>query len=701
MAPRVKSSEQLLVPWIYDTLLAIFRFCLSIFFREVYAPGAWRIPKKGPVIIVAAPHANQFVDSILLMRILKRYAGRRISFLIAEKSMREPYIGTLAAQMGALPVTRAMDNIKPGMGTIFLPHPESDPTLVSGKGTNFTDPMFMERGTLILPKVGQEAPEQQAIAEIIGPEELRLKAPFKNFARDHPLYEGLRTGTSFKVAPHIDQSQMFDAVYRGLESGGCIGIFPEGGSHDRPRLLPLKAGAAIIALGTLARSPDCGLTIIPCGMNYFHPNKFRSRAVIEFGPPVEVHPDQVAAFKLGGNSKRNAVGSLLETIQEALDSVTQQAPDRESLMLIQATRKLYQPLRMKLPLPVVIELNRRLLKGYTTFRHEPKVIQLARDVRAYNRQLKALGVQDHQVEWGNVRRRPWSMVLLTLLYRIGELIMLGLGTLPSLALFWPVFVTARAISHSKQRKALANSSVKMDGRDVVGSWKILVAMGFAPALYTWYTVIVTVWLYYCRNDGYYSSVVPWWINARSYVPDSVPLRVFTVFFFGLMIAVSFAGLRIGEIGMDILKSLPPLFIALNPSSSSALIKLRNQRRAVVAQVINVINTFGPEIFPDFEYEKLVDENYDYDGDKGVNMDYATYKSRLKSMPPSEPQTPNRSRSRSRSRGRRPSDSWQGFSSGNFLKPLTSGASGPSKDELRELNRRIGTFSETEQGRDHN
>ncbi|OKL63290.1 hypothetical protein UA08_01718 [Talaromyces atroroseus] len=687
MAHKAASSGQHLVPWIYDTLLIIFRFCLNIFFREVYAPGAWRIPKKGPVIIVAAPHANQFVDSIVLMRILKRYAGRRISFLIAEKSMREPYIGTMAAQMGALPVNRAMDNIKPGEGTIFLPYPDSDPTLVRGKGTNFTDPMFMERGTIILPKVNQDPPEQQAIAEIIGPQELRIRAPFKKFPRDHPLYESIQTGTSFKVAPHIDQSQMFDAVYRGLESGGCIGIFPEGGSHDRPRLLPLKAGAAIIALGTLARSPDCGLSIIPCGLNYFHPNKFRSRAVIELGPPVEVHPDQVAAFKLGGNSKRNAVGSLLETIQEALDSVTQQAPDRETLMLIQATRRLYKPLRMKLPLPVVIELNRRLMKGYTQFKKEPKVIQLSKAIKAYSRQRKALGIQDHQVEWGNVRRRPWWLVFLTLVYRVGELLALTLATLPSLALFWPVFVTARVISHSKQRKALANSSVKMDGRDVVGSWKILVTMGLAPTLYTWYTVVVTYWLHYCRHDGHYSSLVPWWMNARVYVPDSVPLRVFAIFFFGLMIAVSFAGLRIGEIGMDIFKSLPPLFIALNPSSSSALIKLRNQRRALVAQVVNVINTFGPQIFPDFEYEKLVDENYDYDGEGGIDIDYATYRSRLKSMPPSEPQTPNRSRSRSS--GRRPSDSWQGVSSGALLKPLTSG---PSKDELSELNRRIGTFT---------
>ncbi|KAL1963060.1 hypothetical protein VTN77DRAFT_8706 [Rasamsonia byssochlamydoides] len=684
-----RSSEQLLVPWIYDLGVWIFSLCLDIFFREIYAPGAWRIPKRGPVIIVAAPHANQFVDSILLIRILKCHANRRISFLIAEKSMREPYIGPMAACMGALPVVRAMDHVKPAEGTIYLPDPENDPTLVRGKGTDFTNPMFMVGGTIILPKVENESPEQQAIAEILGPEELRLRKLFKKFKPDHPLYEGLRTGTTFKVAPHIDQSRMFDAVYRGLEAGGCIGIFPEGGSHDRPSLLPLKAGAAIIALGTLARSPDCGLSIIPCGLNYFHPHKFRSRAVVEFGPPVQVHPDQIEAFKAGGNSKRNAVGSLLETIQEALASVTQQAPDRETLMLIQATRRLYKPLRMKLPLPVVIELNRRLLRGYTQFKHKPQVIQLSKAVSAYNRQLKALGIKDHQVEWGDVKRRPWWLVFLTLLYRVGELITLSVGTLPSLALFWPVFVTARVISHKKQREALAASVVKLEGRDVVGTWKILVAMGLAPALYTWYTVIVTLWLYYCRHDGYYCSVVPWWVNARSYVPDTVPLWIFSIFFFGLMISVSFAGLRIGEIGVDVLKSLRPLLVALNPSSSSALVKLRAQRRAVAAQVVEVINTFGPEIFPDFESEKLIDGGYDED-DTDANGD-EVYKSRLKSMPPSTSESPTRSRSRSSARG---GDVLESFYYGSWLKPLTIG----KDDFLGDVNNTLINDSLRERGR---
>lgn len=532
----------------------------------------------------------------MLMRILKQYAGRRVSFLVAEKSIHEPFVGPLALNAGALPVVRAMDKVKPGPGQIFLPSPTDDSCLVHGRDVDFTI-SCMEGGTIILPRVGKVTPEQQSIAEILGPTALRLRKPFKEFPADHALHKALRIGTDYKIAPHIDQTEMFNAVYQELESGGCIGIFPEGGSHDQPSLLPLKAGAAIIALGTLARSPDCGLSIVPCGLNYFAPNKFRSRAVIEFGAPVKASREQIEAFKLGGESKRDAVGSLLATIQDALGSVTQQAQDRELLMLIRTTRRLYQPLQMKLPLPLITEINRRLIKGYTRYKDRPQVVQLEKEVKAYHRQLQTLGVRDHQVEWGNARLRPWWLVLGTLLYRIGELLILSIGTLPSVVLFWPVFLAARVISHRKQRKALANSVVKLEAKDVVGSWKILVAMGLAPALYIWYTLVVTLWLYYIRQGGYYTSRVPWYMNARNFVPDYVPLWVFATSFFPLMVAVSFAGLRIGEVGVDILQSLPPLFVALSPRSSAALADLRVQRQVLADHVTETINDFRLEIYP--------------------------------------------------------------------------------------------------------
>lgn len=640
MATIRRKAHQKLVPWIYDLGLWIFTICLDIFFREIYPRGAWKIPKHGPLIIVAAPHANQFIDSVVLMRILKAHANRRVSFLIAEKSMREPYIGTMAGFMGALPVTRAMDNIKPAKGTIYLPEPDNDPTLIEGVGTDFTDSSFMVGGSLILPNGERQSPETQSIAEILGSERLRLKNPF----RAHEVIRRLTTvtnqnkkrlvsGTSFRVAPHIDQSKVFDAVFDNLSSAGCIGIFPEGGSHDRSDLLPLKAGVAIIALEQLTRNSDRGLSIIPCGLNYFHAHKFRSRAVIEFGDPIEVHPDQTEAYKAGGTDKRSAVGSLLETIYEGLAAVTQLSPDHDTLILVQATRRLYNPIGKKLSLSLVVELNRRLLKVYVTYQADPRIIKLKKAVIDYNRRLRTLGIKDHQIEWGYVHKKPRWLILGTLLYRVLTLLFLGAGTLPGLVLFWPVFVITKIISVKKQRRALAGSVVKLQGHDVVGTWKILVAMGLAPSLYTYYTTIVTTWLYYNRCGGHYSSSVPWWINARVYIPDNVPLWFFSVCFFALMISVTFAALRIGETGMDILKSLPPLLVALNPRPYDSLIKLRAHRQALSSQVTDVINTLSPEVFPDFDADSIAADTFRANA----------YQSRLKSIPSSENSTRNRRR----------------------------------------------------------
>ena len=86
-----------------------------------------------------------------------------------------------------------------------------------------------------------------------------------------------------------------------------------------------------MALGALSANPCCGLTIVPCGMNYFHAHKFRSRAVIEFGTPVEVPDELVELYKKG--ERREAVSKLLDTVYQALVAVTVTSPDYDTLMV--------------------------------------------------------------------------------------------------------------------------------------------------------------------------------------------------------------------------------------------------------------------------------------------------------------------------------------------------------------------------------
>lgn len=166
-----------------------------------------------------------------------------------------------------------------------------------------------------------------------------------------------------------------------------------------------------------------------------------------------------------------------------------------------------------------------------------------------------------------------------------------IGTLPGLVLFAPIFIASKIISIRKSRAALAASTVKLQGRDVMATWKLLVSLGLAPLLYAIYTILLTWWTYRNRVQGY--------------VPEWVPLWMIVIFGVIVFPSVTFAALRFGETGMDILKSLRPLVLSLNPTSANTLVKLRKDRETLSAQVTEVINTLGPEIYPDFDSKRII------------------------------------------------------------------------------------------------
>lgn len=49
--------------WKYDTFLWFMSIFVDLFFREVHPRGSWKVPRQGPVLFVAAPHANQVRSS--------------------------------------------------------------------------------------------------------------------------------------------------------------------------------------------------------------------------------------------------------------------------------------------------------------------------------------------------------------------------------------------------------------------------------------------------------------------------------------------------------------------------------------------------------------------------------------------------------------------------------------------------------------
>lgn len=254
---------------LYDGVRVFFRSILSIFFSQIDIVGIDNIPRHGPIIF-SGNHSNQFVDGVMVMTTCQH----RVGFMIAQSSYDKPLIGGLAKLAGAVPVQRAMDKAIKCPGTISI----------SGNTVTGHGPTLFSTGFAKGDKIRLTTPQGQLniykVASIISDTCLLLSeatSPEKEVSSTSPLpYEKL---------PHVDQSRVFNAVFDYLRHGKSIGIFPEGGSHDRTDLIPLQPGIAFIAFGMLDQY-NITVPIVPVGLNYFKPDRFRSRVVVEFGPPI-------------------------------------------------------------------------------------------------------------------------------------------------------------------------------------------------------------------------------------------------------------------------------------------------------------------------------------------------------------------------------------------------------------------------------
>lgn len=95
------------------------------------------------------------------------------------------------------------------------------------------------------------------------------------------------------VAPGANDD-VFEKVGAHLASGGNLLIFPEGTSHNEPRVLELKSGAGRM----LARAVDqgaTGLTFQAVALEWEDRDTFRSRALVLFGPVRRV--DEIEASR--------------------------------------------------------------------------------------------------------------------------------------------------------------------------------------------------------------------------------------------------------------------------------------------------------------------------------------------------------------------------------------------------------------------
>eukprot|EP00960_Hanusia_phi_P038590 753500-Hanusia_phi.AAC.3 len=122
---------------------------IDVFFREISVGGDSKLHhlRDGrAVIFVCAPHVNQFIDPIVVMKTVAETTGRHVSWMVADISYKRKIIGFFAKVLRGIPVARPADYETAGDGFITV-----EGTEVTGHGgTHFT--RELEKGSVIIVK---------------------------------------------------------------------------------------------------------------------------------------------------------------------------------------------------------------------------------------------------------------------------------------------------------------------------------------------------------------------------------------------------------------------------------------------------------------------------------------------------------------------------------------------------------------------
>jgi len=212
----------------------------------------------------------------------------------------------------------------------------------------------------------------------------------------------VRSLDSLPVYRHQDEGEdpsrnreTFELSRALLRRGGTIAICPEGISHNEPRLMPLKTGAARIALGAASTGDKLDVRVVPVGLYYTSKTAFRSAALLYFGDPIRVEP---VALDDTGDPPREAVRALSKRIEDAMREVILNAEHDEALTTISRAERIFSSENRgdedEPSLERELLLRRRFIEGYTLLRaHAPeRLAALDARIRRYEEELRQVGV---------------------------------------------------------------------------------------------------------------------------------------------------------------------------------------------------------------------------------------------------------------------------------------------------------------------
>ena len=344
-----------------------------MFFKEIQVIGEENLPKEGPVI-VSGTHNGQFVDAGMMIIALQR----KVNLVIAMKSTKLKLLGVFLRFLNLIPTERPIDKKKKGMGFIV----KIDGRQVKGLKTSFKK-QVKPKDLIKLISSGEEL----VVESVESNTEITLKKPYSSVIDDSKeLYD---------VLPKINQEQVFKNVFRNLLKNRCLGIFPEGGSHDQPRVMPLKAGACVFVWGSYMQYQK-KVPMVEIGINYFGCHRFRSKVVVNIGKPR--YYDFDIERKDDADYKRATIDKMMVDLKTSLEAVRIVAPSYNELLGLYCAHKIYIPTNVELGSEKDFKLFKKFSSAYLKIKDDPEVKQFAVEIDSFRKKIKSLGLKVEEIK---------------------------------------------------------------------------------------------------------------------------------------------------------------------------------------------------------------------------------------------------------------------------------------------------------------
>ncbi len=238
-----------------------------------------------------------------------------------------------------------------------------------------------------------------------------------------PLMRSLRTVPIYRQEDDVDlddsdrraaNRKSIDQLARAVADGRFATLFPEGLSHDEPYPMELKTGAARLYYRACELSPD-GIpapVIIPVGLHYNKKGVFGSRALVAFHAPLELDPELASPPRSdeSDEDRRRKFRRLTAELGRALHESVQATTSWQIHHAMQRGRKLVRAERAHragaaLRRPDMAErvlAFSRLWTGYNVRArtHPEETKKLLESALEYDEDMRALGIEDHELDEG-------------------------------------------------------------------------------------------------------------------------------------------------------------------------------------------------------------------------------------------------------------------------------------------------------------